>query len=405
MRFIKEFIPKFIPYIWRQGLNNLYRPYNQTQTLILSLGIGTFLLMTLYLSQNQLLNQVKRSEKGNNPNIVLFDIQIDQLDSVKKMLHYMDLPVLKVVPMVSMRLTSVKGQSVEDIRRKNRDHRSSLKIPEWTLNRQYRSTFRDHLIDSEELIQGNFSKEFLPEKDNLIPVSIEKEIAKDLRINLGDELVFDVQGIPLNTVITSIRKVDWYKIQPNFFVVFPVGVLEDAPQMIVAVTRVANAKMSADLQKMAVKKFPNLSIVDLTLVLDTINGIMDKVTYAIESMAVFSIITGLIVLVCSISLSRFQRIRECVLLKIIGASQYQILGIMSAEYFILGFIGANTGIILALSGSYALSKLVFETDFIFEYTGIIGANFAVIGITLIVGLVSSISIYRQPALEVMRNGE
>ncbi len=399
---IRIVFPKSIPYIFQQGLKNLYRPHNQTLTLILSLGIGTFMIMTLYLSQIQILNQVKRSDEGNNPNIVLFDIQIDQLDSVKSMLETMNLPILQVVPMVTMRLGSVKGKPVEDIRLENRSKNDDNTVPDWVLNREYRSTYRDHLINSETLLDGKLIKA-VSSDDGTIPITIEKDIAEDLDVTIGDELVFDVQGIPIKTNISGIRKIDWYKIQPNFFVVFPEGILEDAPQMIVVVTRVTSAALSAQLQRETVKRFANLSVIDMALVVNSIASIMDKVAYAVEFMAVFSIIIGFIVLISSINLSRYQRIRECVLLKILGASKRQIIGIMSIEYFLLGALAANAGIILSLIGSFLLAKFVFETNFSVNIQSVMIANVVVVGSTMIIGLMSSISTYKQPPLAVLRN--
>jgi len=100
----------------------------------------------------------------------------------------------------------------------------------------------------------------------VVPISLDREIAKDLRVNVGDELVFDVQGIPIRTRIASLRSVDWKRFQTNFFVVFPAGVLEAAPTFHVLVSRAKTPADSARLQNAIVSKFPNVSALDLAAV-------------------------------------------------------------------------------------------------------------------------------------------
>ena len=399
---LKLGIPRRLPYVLRQGLSNLYRPQNQTLVLVLCLGLGTFIIMTLNQSKYQLISQIKRSaDDQNNPNMVLFDIQIDQQDHVRSMLSRLGLPLIQEVPIVSMRISSIKGIPVEKLRRNNPDQSAKDHIPRWTLNREYRSTYRDHLVSSEKILEG----EFIGHADvdsSPVPISIDQGIAKDLRVTVGDQIVFDVQGVSLQTVIGSIRKVDWYKIQPNFFVVFPDGVLDDAPQMIVAVTRVDNSEQSAILQREMITQFPNVSSIDLTLVLDTMTEILNNITYAIEFMALFSLATGLIVLSSSIQINYLQRLKENVLLKILGASRWQILGVMITEYFTIGFLAANVGILLALCGSMALSQLVFDTQFSVNWASVAAANLTVIGLTMVVGMVNSGTLYRRPPLDVLR---
>ena len=399
---LKRSISSRLPFVLRQGLSNLHRPQNQTQVLVLCLGIGAFLILTLILSKHQLISQVKRSGNDKNPNMVLFDIQPDQLQQITSMLSRLKLPIIQQVPIVSMRLSSINGVPIEQIRKNNRDRSENGKIPRWSLNREYRSTYRDHFVDSEELIAGDFIRQSSMEELS-VPISIEQGIAKDLQVELGDEIVFDVQGLPMQTTISSIRKVDWYKIQPNFFVVFPKGVLEEAPQTYVVVTHVKDSNHSALLQRESIMDFPNVSTIDLTLVLDTMTDILDNISFAIEFMAIGSIVTGFIILVSAVQINQFQRLKENVLLKILGASRRQILGIMITEYFTLGFLAVNTGILLALCGSMALSRFVFEAEFSIDWSSIVVANIAIVGPTIAIGILNSTSLYKRQPLEVLRH--
>jgi putative ABC transport system permease protein len=197
-------------YIWRQGIANLYRPNNQTLVLMLSIGLGTFLMMTLYLIHGVLVQEVSLLASGHQPNMVLFDIQTDQRDDLGKLVLSQNVPILQEVPIVTMRLTSVQGRAVEDILR---DPKNA--IPESALQREYRSTYRDKLISTEKLILGKWQPRATLTSGPVL-VSLEEGIAQRLKVRLGDELVFDVQGLPVATRIGSLRKVEWERVQPSW---------------------------------------------------------------------------------------------------------------------------------------------------------------------------------------------
>jgi putative ABC transport system permease protein len=394
---VKAYFPSSWPYVWRQGLANLSRPQNQTLLLVLALGLGTFLLLTVFLTQRALLQQVMIVGGGNQPNLILFDVQNDQREEVANLVRSFSLPVLQQVPLVTMRLAAVKGKSVVDLR-----NATDEKIPDWALQWEYRATYRGHLIDTEALVVG----EWRGNADGIagmVPVSLEEEIAQTLGVTVGDELVFDVQGVPITTTVGSIRKVDWQRVQPNFFVVFPTGVLEAAPQIYVLVTRVPSNELSATVQRAVVQRFPNVSAIDLTLILHTFDGILRRVSFAIRFMAFFSILVGLFVLTGAVVASRSQRLRESVLLRTLGASGAQIRKILLVEYLFLGSFAAVTGILLAVTASWAVAYFLFEIVFVLPWAFVAVAFLLVVGLTVLVGVIGSRGILSRPPLEVLRS--
>ena len=392
---VKRYFPNSWSYVWRQGLANLYRPNNQTIVVMLALGLGTFLITTLFLVQSTLLNAVSLAGSGDRPDMVLFDIQSDQREEILQIVRSMDLPIQQDVAIVTMRLASVNGRTVQEIsedpERRRRD---------WALFREYRSTYRENLIDSEELLAGEWQGRVGPSDE--VRISLEKSIARDLGVSVGDQLVFDVQGTPIETVVGSLRQVDWERMQANFFVVFPDGVLEDAPQFHVLMTQVRSAETSAQLQRIVVQRFPNISTIDMALVLETVDAVLDNVTFVIRTMALFSILTGLVVLVGAVISSRYQRIRESVLLRTLGASRVQIRKIMAIEYLFLGFFAALTGLILALVSSWALSQFLFETEFVVEIQPVVAVFCVVVGLTMLIGALSGRGLTDRPPLESLR---
>ena len=345
-----------LPFVARQGLANLHRPDNRTQLLLFSLGLGTFLLAGILLVQHTLMADLI-VPGASRANAVLFDIQPDQKEGVAQLVRSLGRPVLDEAPIVTMRLASIKGRTIESLLA---DPKSA--IPAWTLRREYRSTYTDHLRDAEKITAGQWIGEFTNHAGP-VPISVEAGIAGELRVALNDEIVFDVQGMPVRTRVASLREVNWRRPQPNFFVLFPRGALEAAPAMDVLVTRVDSSAQSALLQREVVKAFPNVSVIDLTLILETVDAIVGKVSFVIRFMALFTVATGILVMAGALVSSHFQRVRESILLRTLGASRAQIWRILAVEYLALGLLAALTGVLLALAAVWALAAFVFHARF------------------------------------------
>jgi putative ABC transport system permease protein len=391
---IRKFFPSSWSYLWRQGLSNLFRPNNQTTLLIVSIGLGTALICTLLFIQSILLQRVTLSSSGNQPNMVLFDIQTAQKEAVKKLTLAQGLPVNDIVPIVNMRLESINNITAETLRKD-----STLSIQPWVFNREYRVTFRDSLISSEKITKGTWKGKV---EGNIITVSVEEGYATRNKILIGDTMVFNVQGTMMQTVVGSYRKVDWNRVQTNFLVVFPAGVLEKAPQFHVLLTHVPNEETSAKFQQLLVRSYPNISVIDLNLVLSILDDILGKIGFVIRFMAGFCIVTGLIVLIASVLISKYQRIQESVLLRTLGASKKQIYVINAIEYFFIGAMAAITGILLAAIGSWALAKFSFETSFDPNWLPIFLIFTLICMLTVIIGLINIRSIVSRSPLEVLR---
>ncbi len=391
----RRFAPATLPFTVRQGLANLHRPNNRTLLLLLSLGLGTFLMMSLYLVQQTLLTQLLSSDRKDQPNAILFDIQPDQREGVSQLVRSLKLPVLDEAPIVTMRLTTLKGRTVESILT---DTNSG--IPNWTLRREYRCTYGERLRDSEQLIAGTWP--VATNGTDVVPISVEDGIAKELQIGLGDEVTWDIQGVPIKTRVASLRAVDWRRVQPNFFVVFPPGAIEDAPSMHVLVTRVSSAAESALLQREVVGRFPSVSAIDLTLILQTLDSILGKIAFVVRFMAMFTVATGLLVLVGTLITGRFQRIQEGILLRTLGASRRQIFKVLFVEYAALGTLSALTGGGLATGAAWAISVFLFKASFVPTLMPLLVALVLVPTLTVVSGFLMSRGVMNHPPLAILR---
>jgi putative ABC transport system permease protein len=394
---VRRFFPRNWSFVLRQGLANLYRPNNRTLLLTISLGLGTFLLLNLYLTREVLLAQFRSIDRSNQPNIFLFDIQPDQTTELRALVQSLGLPVIQEAPIVTMRLAEIKGRKTSDMLA---DPKRT--IPEWELEREYRATYRDQLTETEKITAGIWTGRIDYHPGDVVPISIDKEIARDFRAKVGDELVFDVQGIAIRTKIGSLRDIDWKRFQTNFFVVFPAGVLESAPTFNVLVSRVRDSAESARLQNAVVAKFPNVSALDLTSVIQTVDSILTKVALVIRVMSLFTVGAGLIVLGSTIWSGRYQRLKESILLRTLGASRAQIWKILCAEYFLLGLFASVTGIVLAVVASWGLARFVFKLSYAPSPWPLFVTAAAVSGLTVAVGLLTSRGVGSTPPLQILR---
>ena len=392
---VKKFFPSQATFIWRHSLSNLFRPNNQTRVLMVAIGLGTFIIATLNIVEKSLLGQVEFTGQENQSNTILFDIQASQKEGVVKLMEENKLPVKQVVPIITCRLTELKGRSIEAIQQDTSDN-----IPNWALTREYRVTYRDSLHHSEELFKGELHKKTTG-KDS-VWVTISEGMHENLEVKEGDSLVFDVQGIPIKARIAGIRKVNWSNDPPNFIFVFPTGVLENAPQIFVTTTRIDDQQIANRFQQQLIMQYPNVSLIDLRLVLSTVNDLFNKLGLVVKFLALFSIITGLVVLAGAVINSKFVRMKENVLLRTIGARTSHITKITLIEYGYLGLFSALTGMILSLGGGWLLTKFFFEITFAFDWFELSMITLGVVVLTVSIGWWNSREVIGTPPLQVLR---
>lgn len=392
---VRKYFPKKWPYLWRQGLSNLYRPNNQTVILMISIGLGTALIATMFLVQDLLINRVKLSSEQSQANMLMFDIQPSQGEGIRNLAKAEGYPILESVPIVTMQLQSVNGTTLKDV-----VSDTSSEVSSRAFRGEIRATYRDSLTSSESLTSGKWVGKV--GKNDTASVSLDKGYAENIKVKVGDKLEFNVQGLIVPAKVSSIRQVDWNRFQSNFRVVFASGTIDQAPQFYLMMTKVPTEIESSKFQQKIVNSFPNVSVIDMNAVLKVLQEILDKIGFIIQFMGAFSILTGIIVLISSVRISKFQRIRENVLLRTLGASRRQIYLITISEYLFLGLLSALTGIIISLISSYLLAIFVFESVFVPSIGMILLLMFLIVGLTIIIGLINSLAVINRSPLEALR---
>ncbi|HEX6574314.1 MAG TPA: FtsX-like permease family protein [Gemmatimonadaceae bacterium] len=425
------------PYVVRQGVANLYRPANQTRSVVLSLGFGAFLVTTIYLVQSNLLARFEINASASQANLVFFDIQDDQVSGVDSMVRGRG-SILQSAPIVTMRITRINNRATEQIIADSRKRRSadSLALKKggasaaavrkrrdderearergtpqgtsgragWALSREYRSTYRDTLTSGEKVTSGKwFSKAAIDGVSDTTEMSFEKDVADELRVKLGDIVTWNVQGVEIPARVTSFREVTWTRFEPNFFAVFPSAALRQAPKQHVILASVPGSNNVAFLQRDIVTRFPNVSSIDLTLIKETVQRIVSKVSAAMRFMALFSLAMGIPVLFSAVAATRRDRIREGVLLKTLGASRGQIIRILLAEYTLLGLLGSLTGMLLAIGGGWALTHYVFDATYSPALAPALAIAGLMLGLTVSIGLLAGRDVFKETPMSALRD--
>ncbi|HMP75280.1 MAG TPA: ABC transporter permease [Kiritimatiellia bacterium] len=386
----------------QHGIAGLYRPNNQTGMMLAAIGLGAFLLTALVVSEQSLRAQLSAYRAPDQPSLVLIDIQSDQRETAAAAVTRAGFPPLNEVPIVTMRLQALNGVEIGDVLRD-----PARAIPEWALRREYRSTYRAEFFPTEKLLDGVWAPRWDPAArppGTPVPISMEKSIVETLGLRLDDEVTWDVQGLPVHTRIASIREVDWRSMKPNFYVVFPEGVLEAAPQTWALFTRAPDARGSAALQRAVATEFTNVSVIDLALVLSSVNTILGKIGDAVRGVAWFTLAAGLLVVAGAVRANREQRERERVLLRTLGAPQRHLVVMSVIEHAALGLLGGLAGVSLgALAGHLAATHLL-KTETVLAWPALALGVLLLATLTALLGLAHARPT-RLPPLEQLRRLE
>lgn len=393
---------RFFPWIaLRQGLLNIGRPNNQTLGVFVSVGLGVMLLLATQIMSTSLLNKVSLSSAKNGANLILFDIQPDQTGELRSTLQESGMSLFELTPVVSMRLVAINDRAAQSF-----IHDEESKIPPWTLRREYRSTYREGIESGEKIVAPAGEESLFGEggEPDVSGVSLEEGLAKNLQVGVGDSLTFDIQGRLTETRIESIRQVDWKQLRPNFFVVFPPGVLEGAPQMFIQTARYDSEELLVKGQNLVANKFPNVSVVDLSSVLKSMEEVLGKLEFVISGMASFCFVGIIVVVIACILGSMEQRRKEVAVLKVLGAGRGQVFGVVASEFASLGVCSSLVGVVLGVILSKAICEYSFKVEMFVPITRVFGLCAVVALAILVLGLLLSRSVFRVSSVELLREG-
>ena len=377
----------------RQAINSMHRPGNQTRVIVLAVGLGAFLVLSVQSLQSSLLDEFDVARRGNLPNMYLIDVQRDQVEGVRELVAQTAGGRAELIPTVRARIAAVNGKEIDLDAAGVRGERGRL-------GREYVVTYRPRLEYNETVVAGQFWDETPSAEPE---ISIEEALRGTAGIDVGSTITFDIQGRKLTARVTSVRRVDWRNSRTGFLVLFRPGALEKAPQMFVGAVDGPEAEPERSrFQRAIVDRYPNVSVIDVADIVRGVGRILSNITLAVSFIGGFVFLSGALILVGSIAMTKFQRVYEAAVLKTLGAKRRVLLTIMLTEYGLLGLVAGVVGAAAANGLSYAVARYVFDVRWAFAP----GLNAAGVAATVLlvcaVGALSSLDVLTRKPLAILR---
>lgn len=350
------------------AFRSLYKNKTSSLAAYLAISLGALLINIIPQLQKNIESEVQSPHQSRLPSLFLFDIQEEQVSPLQTLLKQEKVELNALSPLIRSRILKVND---EDFVKGLRQGQSLTREQEQEMrfrNRGFNLTYRTKISPSEEIIKGpSIDQPYNPNENTPPKISIEYRFADRLHLKLGDQILFDVQGVEVLGQVTNLRKVRWTSFQPNFFVQFQGGVLDDAPKTYLASIPKSTLISKELLQEKIVDQFPNISIIDVERVVKQILGIVDKMSWSLIFMAILCFFVGFIVL---FSISHFQimsRKWDIHLLKMLGGSHHLIQKIFAYEFFILSLIASLVGVGMSFAISYTLSQVLFDSLWVWSW--------------------------------------
>jgi putative ABC transport system permease protein len=339
---------------WRYGLANVSRRGGASVVQIVAFGLGLMMLLLLAVVRGDLLADWRRSLPANVPNNFLINIQPDERRPLEEFLKSHGFGDPPMYPMVRARITAINSKPSESLKFKADNARGFLE-------REQNLTWASRLMDDNQLVAGHWWTEADFGK---ALVSISSEYREALQLELGDTLRFDIAGEDLTVRVASIRKVRWDSFRPNFFLVFPPGLLEGA-----AGTYMTSVYLTPE-QRPAlvdlVRQFPTISVFDVDAILRQIRAIIDRATLAVQYVFLFTLVAGIVVLLAAVQSTLDERRYESAMLRTLGASRRTVLQGVAAEFSTLGFLSGALAAFGASGVGWILARRLFGLQFTFD---------------------------------------
>jgi putative ABC transport system permease protein len=377
---------------WRYGVANLSRRRTESVVQIVAFGTGIMVLLLLSIIRGDLNSDWRRTLPANLPNYFFINIPPAERAHFVGFLDAHGARTTRVLPMIRGRLTGINGRSVDDLRFGG-DRGDNFATREQNLTWTSELGADNRIVAGSWWTRADFGKPL---------ASLASEFQESLGVHVGDRLTFDIAGETFEVRVASIRKVKWDSFQPNFFIVFAPGVLEDTAGSYMT-SAYFNATDAHALAQLA-RRFPSVSIFDIDDLLAQVRSVLDKAVLAVQNVFVFTLFAGLTVLLAAVQSSRDERRYESAMLRTLGASRSTVLQGILAEFTTLGLLSGLLAAAGASIAAYFMTTRVLELHYTFELwvwgVGLLGGALLVAGS----GWLATRSVVNQPPLITLRAG-
>ncbi len=382
------------PFALSQAVNSLYRPGNQTRIILLAVGLGAFVVLAVQSLQTNLVREFDFTRNQRLPSLFFVDIQKSQVEDIAKLIESHIGEKAETIPTVRARISHVNGEPFDFAQRETRQQQGQI-------GREFAVTYRAEMDNNESLLSGRW---WNAEPGDVPEVSVEKEMAGILKISPGDSMTFDISGRKITARVANIRKLDLRNTRTAFVFVFRPGALEKAPQTFAAtILKRTSATDRQRLQRDALEAYPNVQIFDVADIVATVQRLVSNFVMAISFVGSFVILSGILILIGSIALTKSQRIYENAILKTLGAKRLTLTAILFAEYGLLGLLSGLIGAGFATILSYAVSRYVLNINWEFDPLLGVGGILVTALIVMIVGAAASFDVLFRKPLSTLRS--
>lgn len=377
-----------------QAINSLYRPGNQTRIILLAVGLGAFVVLTVQALQSNLVREFDFTRNQRLPSLFFVDIQRSQIGEVIELIESRVGEKAEATPTVRARIAFVNGQAPDYQQREVRQQQGQI-------GREFAVTYRSGLDENETVIDGKWWSD---DTSTSPEVSVEEDMAERLKIAVGDSITFDISGRKITAQVANIRKLDLRNTRTAFIFVFRPGVLESAPQSYAAtVLSRISATERQRLQRDVLAAYPNVQIFDVADIVSTVQRLVNNFVLAISFVGSFVVLSGILILIGSIALTKSQRIYENAILKTLGAGRKTLASILLAEYGILGLLSGLIGAGFAVLLSWAVSRYIMNIDWEFDPTLTIAGTVVTTLVVMSVGAAASFDVLFRKPLQTLRS--
>jgi putative ABC transport system permease protein len=339
-----------LPFPIRHGMRRLARRPAETRVMIFTLAGGFALLASVGTAREGFARALAPAQSVDAPDLFLVDVQPPQVEKARALAARFSRGEADFAPLVRARLTRVDGEALQrgDLRREGEDGRDRRRAR----SREYNLTYADAPNASETILKGAFWKPGAAGAE----ASVERDFAEHAGLKLGSRLTFDVSGREVEATVTSIRRVEWSSMRPNFFVTLSPELIRDAPRTFIASLRARDPAASAGLRRALSRELPNVSVIDAAALLETARRTLGLMLTAVEALAWFCVVVGMLVTAGLVALGRGERASEGALERALGWSAREALAADAAELLGLGALSAACGACAAVFLAWALAR-------------------------------------------------
>ncbi|MFZ1701533.1 MAG: FtsX-like permease family protein [Pyrinomonadaceae bacterium] len=379
----------------RQAVNSLYRPGNQTRIILLAVGLGAFVVLTVQIMQANLVREFDFTRNNRLPSMIFVDIQKSQIVDVSKMIETSTGERPEEVPTVRARIAAVNGEPIDY-------NQTEVRQNQGQIGREFAITYRQKLEENETVLAGNWWNTVAESKEP--EVSVDERMARTLNVSPGDSMTFDISGRKITARVANTRTIDVRNARTAFVFVFKPGTLEKAPQSFAAT--VLNHIPATDrqrLQRNVLDKFPNVQIFDVADIIAAVNKLVNNFVIAISFVGSFVLLSGILILIGSVALTKSQRIYENAVLKTLGAKRRTLATILIAEYGLLGLLAGLIATGFSVTLSYVVTKYLMNIDWQFDPVVTLAGVVVTTLLVMLVGSAASFDVLFRKPLTTLRS--